>query len=190
MTLLSADGLAILRGGRLLVEGLSLRLEAGEGVQVTGPNGAGKSSLLRCLAGLLAPAAGTISRNAAVALADERLPLDPELPLESALRFWAKLDGTGQSAGSVLAALDLQPLADVPVRMLSSGQRKRASLALAAASGARLWLLDEPLNALDGASAARLDTLIADHRSRGGAVIVATHQPLGGDKWRSMVLGG
>jgi heme exporter protein A len=189
MTLLAAEGLAILRGGRLLVKGLSLAIEPGDAVQVTGPNGAGKSSLLRCLAGLLPPANGTIRRDAGLALADERLPLDPELSLGRALGFWASLDQPRPNVDDALEALDLQPLADVPVRMLSSGQRKRAALALVFLSKAPLWLLDEPLNALDQASAARLEALLAAHRAASGALVVATHQPLGGTGWRSLVLG-
>lgn len=183
MTLLAAEGLALERGGRLLFEGLDLAVAAGDGLAVTGPNGAGKSSLLRCLAGLLAPTAGGIRRNGAIALADERLPLDPELPLARALAFWAE-----GGIAPVLDALDLEALAEVPVRILSSGQRKRAALAMAASANAPVWLLDEPLNALDAASVRALEELIAAHREAGGAVIVATHQPLGGD-WRRLELG-
>ena len=188
MSLLAARGLAVLRGGRLLVEGLDLELGAGEAVQVTGPNGAGKSSLLRCLAGLLAPAAGTIERGAALALADDRLPLDPELPLARALGFWARVDGGARGVGEALAGLGLLPLADVPVRLLSSGQRKRAALTMVRMSGAPLWLLDEPLNALDQDSIEQLDGLIAAHRENGGAVVVATHQPMAGAGWQSLAL--
>ena len=142
MTLLAVRGLAVLRGGRLLLEGLDLELGPGEALQVTGLNGAGKSSLLRCLAGLLSPAAGRIECPGGVALADERLPLDPELSLSRALAFWERLEPGEASLPQALAALDLEPLADVPVRLLSSGQRKRAALALVRMSSARLWLLD------------------------------------------------
>ena len=188
MTQLRAEGLAIVRGGRLLVERLDLQLGRGDGLLLTGPNGAGKSSLLRCLAGLLAPAAGRVIPGGAVSLADERLPLDPELPLARALRFWARLDGRMPHLDEALAELALDSLADVPVRMLSSGQRKRAALALVRLSGAPLWLLDEPLNALDQCSAERLQGTLAAHRGRGGLVVVATHQPLGGE-WGKLVLG-
>lgn len=189
MTLLTAEGLAILRGGRLLLEGLDLRLGAGDGLLLTGPNGSGKSSLLRCLAGLLAPAAGRIQRSAGLALADERLPLDPELPLRRALAFWARLSGQMAPQAEAVADLGLEPLTDVPVRLLSSGQRKRAAIALVAMSGSPVWLLDEPLNALDGDSVKRLARLVAAHRANGGAVIVATHQPLGGAEWQRLELG-
>jgi heme exporter protein A len=79
-------------------------------------------------------------------------------------------------------------LAEVPVRYFSSGQLKRATLARVAASGAALWLLDEPLNALDQDGASRLDAMIDTHRRNGGAVLAASHQALPGE-WRSIGLG-
>ena len=154
-----------MRGGRLLFEGLDLTLGAGEAVHVTGPNGCGKSSLIRMVAGLLRPSAGRIER-AAVALADEGLALDRELPLGRALGFWG-----GPQLSEALTAFDLDRLAEVPVRLLSTGQAKRARLARVMASGAPLWLLDEPLNGLDRDGVERLDAAIAAHRASGGAVL-------------------
>ena len=179
--LLRFDGVALKRGGRLLFDGLDLSLAAGERLQVSGPNGSGKSSLLRLAAGLLRQDHGDVRRSA-VALADEHLALDRELPLKRALHFW--------SAGvdEAMDALGLAHLADVPVRLLSSGQAKRASLARVAASGAPLWLLDEPLNALDADGAERLSNLIAGHVASGGAVVAASHQPLPGE-WKRIELG-
>jgi heme exporter protein A len=84
--------------------------------------------------------------------------------------------------------LGIAHLADVPVRLLSSGQAKRATLARVAASGAPLWLLDEPLNALDSDGAARLVELIGTHLHSGGTVLAASHQPLPG-RWRRLELG-
>jgi len=176
MSLLNLAGIACIRGGRLLFEGLDLRLAAGEAAVVTGPNGVGKSSLLRLAAGLLRPAAGTIEKSAA-ALADDRAALDTRLKLGAALDFWARLDG--RSAASGMAAMGIAHLAEVPVHMLSTGQRKRASLARVAASGAPLWLLDEPANGLDAEGLERLEAMMAAHRRSGGAVLAATHQPLG-----------
>ena len=175
--LLRLRGVACVRGGRLLFEGLSLRLDPGGAAVVTGPNGAGKSSLLRLAAGLLRPDSGTVERGGAAALADEHAALDERLTLERALAFWARLDGARAEAG--MAPLGLLPLRDVPVRMLSNGQRKRATLARVVASGAPLWLLDEPANGLDRDSAAALAEVMADHRRRGGAILAASHQPLG-----------
>lgn len=169
------------RGGRLLFEGLSLALGPGEALQLTGPNGSGKSSLLRLAAGLLRAEAGRIDRSD-VALADENSALDRELPLGKALRFWA--DG----ADAAMEALDLARLAHVPVRLLSTGQAKRATLARVAASEAPLWLLDEPLNGLDSDGIARLDVIITAHLQRGGAVLAASHGKLGGS-WTHLELG-
>ena len=181
--LIDARGLALVRGGRLLFEGLDIVLDGGGGLHLTGPNGCGKSSLIRLIAGLLTPAAGTIERAQAV-LADEQLALDRELPLGRALAFWR-----GPKLSDALTAFDLDRLAHVPVRMLSTGQGRRARLARVMASGAPLWLLDEPLNGLDAAGSDQLATAVACHRASGGAVIVASHSPLAGD-WRRLELGG
>jgi heme exporter protein A len=178
VTRLALRGVACLRGGRLLFEGLDLALAAGEAALVTGPNGAGKSSLIRIAAGLLAPAAGRVEGEGARALMAEALALDPELPLGAALRFWAGLDGRPDAVPEALAAVGLADLAPVPVRMLSTGQRRRAALARVVASGAPVWLLDEPGNGLDIASVALLEGLIAGHRAAGGIALVATHLPL------------
>jgi len=179
--LLSVEQAALVRGGRLLFEDFNLMLAPGEAVHVTGPNGCGKSSLLRMVAGLLEPSAGRIER-ASVALADEGLALDRELPLRRALVFWG-----GPNLSEALTAFDLDRLADVPVRLLSTGQAKRARLARVMASEARLWLLDEPLNGLDRDGVTRLDAAIGAHRASGGAVLAASHVALGGD-WREVKL--
>ncbi len=177
--LLTVDALACMRGQRLLWRGLSLRVGAGDAVQIVGANGIGKSSLLRILAGLLPPTSGTVTCDAPVALIDEGHALDPELPLGRALTFWAALDGG--SAATVHDALDrlaIAHLAPVPVRILSTGQKKRAALARLLAADAPLWLLDEPGNGLDRDGIALLEGLIAAHRASGGAVVLASHLPL------------
>lgn len=176
LPLLKLEKVACLRGGRLLFEGLDLILTEGEAAVVTGPNGVGKSSLLRLPAGLLHPAAGMVMRTGNAALADDGLALDPKLSLRDALLFWARLDGTDPGAG--LEAMGLARLANVPVRMLSTGQRKRATLARVIASSAGLWLLDEPANGLDEEGLERLNEAMATHRAGGGAVLAASHQPL------------
>ena len=186
---LAFDRVACLRGHRLLFEGLSFALGPGEAALVTGPNGTGKSSLLRMAAGLLTPAAGTITRDGRLALADDRHALDPRLSLSAALTFWAGIDGNG--AGDITAALDavgLGAIAEVPVRMLSTGQAKRAGLARLIASGAAIWLLDEPGNGLDTASLARLAAMMAAHRAAGGIIVAASHQPLGLDDAQTIAL--
>lgn len=180
--LLHGEGLALVRGGRLLFEALDLELRGGEAIHVTGPNGSGKSSLIRLVAGLLRPVAGRIERTDA-ALADEGLALDRELPLGKALAFWK-----GPKLGEAMTAFALGKLEHVPVRLLSTGQAKRARLARAMASGAPLWLLDEPLNGLDREGVAELDAAVTAHRSSGGAVLAASHLPLAGE-WRQLELG-
>jgi len=179
--LLRFDGVALRRGGRLLFEDLDLALGPGEALQVVGPNGSGKSSLIRLAAGLLRHERGEVERSP-FALADDQVALDRELPLKRALDFW------GGSPGPEMEKLGIAHLANVPVRLLSSGQLKRATLARAAASGTRLWLLDEPLNALDKDGAERLSNVVAEHRAAGGAVLAASHQLLAGD-WRNLELG-
>ena len=178
--LLELREVALVRGGRLLFEGLSLAVGPGEALHVAGPNGSGKSSLLRLAAGLLPARAGRVERSRC-ALADDHLALDRELPLRRALRFW------NPACDAAADMLGIGHLAHVPVRLLSSGQVKRATLARAVASGAPLWLLDEPLNALDADGAGRLAALIADHRETGGAVLAASHLPLPG-RWRMLDL--
>ena len=173
---ISATDLACRRGERLLFRGLSFALGAGEALQVAGPNGTGKSSLIRILAGLLRPYAGTVERSGDVALLDERLALDGYLALGRAFDFWERIDG-GAYGSERLAALGLDSLADVPVRYLSTGQRKRAAILQSNARGAGLWLLDEPLNGLDTQAAADFQRQVADHLDRGGIAVVASHQP-------------
>jgi heme exporter protein A len=177
---LQFEDVALRRGGRLLFEGLSFDMGPGERLQVTGPNGSGKSSLIRLAAGLLRAERGHIARSQ-VALADDAPALDRELPLGRALQFW------NASPEKAMDALGLAYLALVPVRLLSSGQLKRATLARVAASGASLWLLDEPLNALDVEGAKKLGVLVERHLESGGAVLAASHQRLGGD-WRKLEL--
>ncbi|BBB12739.1 heme ABC exporter ATP-binding protein CcmA [Sphingopyxis sp. FD7] len=179
-TLLALDGVACIRGDRLLFEGLSFALSRNDALWLRGPNGAGKSSLIRLAAGLLRPAAGTVVRRGRVALIDEAAALDPELPLRRALDFWARVDTVdGHAVDRAMDAMALDPLADVPVAMLSTGQRKRAAMARVIAGGAPIWLLDEPANGMDEAAAARLMAAIATHRANGGAVLLASHFALG-----------
>ncbi|MBF9152434.1 heme ABC exporter ATP-binding protein CcmA [Novosphingobium jiangmenense] len=171
---LVATDIACRRGDRLLFRGLSFDLSGGEVVHLAGPNGIGKSSLIRILAGLLRPFMGTVERQGGLALSDERLALDGHEPLENALAFWQRIDRAPQGN----ADFGLADLLDVPVRYLSTGQRKRAALARVAASGAPIWLLDEPLNGLDTHWSCIAQAAIKAHCNAGGAVIIASHQPL------------
>ena len=181
MTLLRFENVTLRRGGRLLFEGLDLALEAGEALHVFGPNGSGKSSLIRLAAGLLGAESGRVERSP-LALADDQLALDRELPLRSALRFWST------NVDEAMDALGIAHLADVPVRLLSSGQAKRTAVAGVGAPGAPLSLVDGPLNALDAEGAERLPKLLDQHLASGGAALAASHQVLPGE-WRVVQLG-
>lgn len=173
---LSARDLACRRGERLLFRGLSLELAGGQACHVTGSNGTGKSSLIRILARLLRPYAGEVERTGSIGLLDQTMALDEHLPLGRALAFWAGLDGA--ASDETLARIGLTDLLDVPVRYLSTGQRKRASLARLLGQGADIWLLDEPLNGLDRDAVALVETLVAEHMAGGGLALVASHQSI------------
>lgn len=174
---LRLNNVAVIRGNRLVLSGFSLEAGSGDIVWIRGANGSGKSTLLRLVAGLLPRASGALDIEGSMALADENLALDANLSVEKALGFWTGFDGSSRSAlEGALTATDLVGLADMPVRFLSTGQRKRASLARVMASGAAIWLLDEPYNGLDSASAARLDAALLKHGASGGMALVAAHQ--------------
>ena len=186
--MLEATELAAVRGERAVFAGLSFRLAPGGALLLAGRNGAGKSTLLRVLAGLLRPADGRVLWNGADALADRaehaaRLAwvsaqdaIKPGLTVAETLGFEADFVDGRADAG--LAAFALEDLAEVPVRMLSTGQRRRLALARLALAPRALWLLDEPTLGLDAASVARFGALAAAHRAAGGMVVAATHLPL------------
>lgn len=181
---LTAMDLACRRGERVLFRALGFELASGEALQIAGPNGIGKTSLLRMAAGLLRPFAGEVERTGDLALLDERLALDEHRPLGDALAFWTRLDGRTAE----VARFGLDALLDVPVRYLSTGQRKRAALARLAAQGAPIWLLDEPLNGLDVAAVEVVQTLTAEHCARGGIALIASHQPFALPGMKQLVL--
>lgn len=181
--LLRVDDIACLRGGRPVLRHVSLILGPGELLVISGPNGSGKSSLLRCMAGLLPLAAGAISGTALAPGETVHLghadPVKSHLTALENLKFWAALGGEpGLPCIDAAAAFGLSALADLPAHIFSAGQRRRLSLARLLLSRARLWLLDEPANALDSDGIARLAAAVADHRAAGGGVVVATHDDL------------
>lgn len=185
----SAAGLCGARGGFYLFEDLSFELTGGDALLVRGPNGAGKSTLLRILAGLMPPAGGAVRF---ASQGEERPPrhylghanaIKLGLTVEQNIRFWAGFaPGGGTSLDETLEgaldAFDLDELRDLPARYLSAGQKRRLALARLMASPAPLWLLDEPVTALDTRSVGLFEAAVARHREIGGMAVVATHQDL------------
>lgn len=196
---LVASSLTSIRNGRRVFADVSFALGAGELMTLTGPNGAGKSTLLRIIAGLLHPSAGTIAIEGGTdeaSIGEEAHYVGHQEGVKNALTaaenlaFWAAmLGGAGKPVVEALAVLGLDHLADVPAGYLSAGQRRRLALARLVASPRPLWLLDEPLTAIDAASAERLQALIASHLSAGGLVVAATHAPIGLEPAQTLTLG-
>jgi heme exporter protein A len=186
--LIIAD-LACRRGDRLLFSAISVRVEPGGALHLVGPNGSGKSSLLRILAGLLAPVGGSISGGGVRGFLGHDVALKPRQRLGAELAHWARLDSGLARLPAAMAAMNVAALADVPCRHLSSGQRRRAGLARVLASGADLWLLDEPTAGLDTASCALLAAAMAAHRAAGGMVVAAVHGDIGLAAPDQLVLG-
>jgi heme exporter protein A len=173
---LRIEKLAIMRGNRMVLRDFSLYATQREIIWIKGANGSGKSTLMRGIAGLLPHLAGHCTFEGRLALADEQSALDIDQTPDEALRFWARFDGAGgDEIEKALLAFDLVSLADIPIRLLSAGQKRRVALARLAASGADIWLLDEPYNALDQANVARLDSAISGHSARGGIALIASH---------------
>lgn len=183
----TGEGLACRRGGRLVFAELSFQLEPGDALLLHGPNGSGKSSLLRLLAGFLAPASGALrwageevradlaAHRARVHLVAHSDGVKPLLGVAENIEAAAGLlDGPADIAAA-LAAFDLDPLAAVRGRFLSAGQKRRTALARLLATRRPLWLLDEPGVGLDRASRRRLEEAIAGQRGGGGICVIATH---------------
>ncbi len=188
--ILSGHDLTCIRGERTVFAGLDFALEAGGALVLTGPNGSGKSSLLRLMAGILAPASGVLCRNGADVADDpaghradlhyvgHQDAVKAALSAAENLAFWSGLRGTTARVGAALEAFGLDPLAELPARFLSAGEKRRLALARLIAAPAALWLLDEPTVALDRAAIDALMRLIAEHRTEGGAIVVSTHADL------------
>jgi heme exporter protein A len=184
---LHVENLAIRRGERLLFKQLSFTIAPGEAVALTGRNGAGKTSLLRAIAGLLRPAAGTVRfEGVPPDAAAGTLHLLGHLDgLKGGRTAWEELrfaglwsGGTESSARQAATTLELDRLLDLDVRRLSAGQRRRLALARLVAAPRPLWLLDEPLAPLDSVWRVKLGELMAAHVAGGGMILAAVHDPL------------
>ena len=194
MSVFKGSAIECVRGGRRVFANLDFSLSQGEALVLVGPNGSGKSSLLRILAGLLAPASGELSWDGINAGEDPEIhharlhyvghldALKPALSVKENLSFWTALRIGGVAPEglimSALAGFGLDHLCDVPARMLSAGQKRRLTLSRALASPAQIWLLDEPTVALDRDSISALEKAIANHRRKGGMIVVATHSEM------------
>jgi heme exporter protein A len=189
---LDIESLACIRGQRVLFRELSFSLAAGRALALQGPNGAGKTSLLRLIAGLLSPAAGTIrlrTDGAAVGDAEERGKfvgwlghhdaVKPQLCVREQLAFFARLYAGGGDLDGAMETFGLRALAELPGQYLSAGQKRRLALARLQLCARPLWLLDEPLAALDTAGKTLVAKTVAAHCAAGGTVVAATHETLG-----------
>lgn len=176
------EALAVRRGERWLFSDLSSSVGAGEAAALTGRNGAGKTSLLRAVAGLLRPEAGTVrfdGDEADLHLIGHLDGLKPGRTAWEELRFQALWTGGSEASAQAAAeAFDLKPLLGLEVRRLSAGQRRRLALARLAASPRSLWLLDEPMAPLDAIHRARFGEAMAAHLKGGGIILAAVHDPL------------
>jgi heme exporter protein A len=177
------------RGGREVFAGLDFEANAGEALAVVGPNGSGKTSLLRLIAGVLAPAGGSITLERGddeLTLPEQshylghRDALKPALSVSENLAFWRDfLGGAPSNLADSLATVELDHAARLPAAYLSAGQRRRLSIARLLTVQRPVWLLDEPTNALDTAGQKLFASVMSEHLSRGGLIIAATHTPLG-----------
>jgi len=190
---LAASELECVRGDRTLFSGLSFAVAPGAGLLVQGANGAGKTSLLRIAVGLAPPARGGVTwdghsiRSLGPTYRREVLycghanALKDDLTAVENVRAAAALAGraiTSDAARGALAQVGVAAAADLPVRSLSQGQKRRTALARLALDGAKLWVLDEPLAALDVGGAEWLAGMLDAHLAAGGMALVTSHQPL------------
>lgn len=181
------DDLSLSRGDRLLMNGLSATLSAGELLYITGENGIGKTSLLLAFAGLLKPTQGEIlfqdegafvdSKNY-VSLLSQPDGASPGLTAREDLRIYLRLHGRADQEQSLFDHTELDIAADVRTENLSLGQRKRLAFAKIIAAQRQVWLLDEPFSALDETGRAFVRNTLQHHIRNNGLCLIATHDPV------------
>lgn len=191
MALLEVNDLALRRGERLVVDGVSLALDRGAALVLRGPNGAGKTTILRALAGFIRPAAGAIlwdgrrieadtdAHRARLGVLGHAHGMKAALSLRENLAFAAACaEGETAPTDAAIARWGLARAANLPARVLSAGQLRRAALARLDLVPRALWLLDEPATALDAEGERILLDALARHRGAGGIAIMALHGAL------------
>ena len=197
---LIAENLGGERGGETVFSGIDFALGKGEALIVTGPNGSGKSTLLRVIAGLLRPAEGRVvvedggEAFPSVAAASHYLghlnAMKTALTVAENLDFWRVYQGEpALGVEEALETVGLGGLGHLPFGYLSTGQRRRASIAKLLVSHRPIWLLDEPTAGLDKASEERFAGLMRGHCQEGGIIVAATHLPLGLEGAKGLVMG-
>ena len=203
--MLEVSNLACSRGDHRLFAGLSFALHSGQIMQIQGANGSGKTSLLRTLCGFIQPDEGKIAWQgidvrdlaedyfARVLYLGHLNAIKDELSALENLRISSGLSGIRLNESDAIAALrrmGLKGRERLPAKVLSQGQRRRVALARLLVSDAALWILDEPLAALDVNAVALIEELLDEHLAKQGMVIFTTHQPLkvAGVEMRSLSL--
>lgn len=189
---LSAHGLQCVRDDRILFDQLDFHIDAGQVMQIEGHNGSGKTSLLRILCGLTLPTEGEVcwqgesiersreTYQAALNYVGHHHGVKGELTPEENLRVAKALcaNPTDISLFDALEQVGLYGFEDVPARTLSAGQQRRVGLARLLISKAPLWILDEPFTALDKKGIACIESLIENHATQGGIVVLTSHHPV------------
>ena len=185
-TRLEVTDLSVSRGERLLIDGLSFTLKAGDTLWVAGSNGIGKTSLLKCIAGLLRPELGSVSWRGeniykypctTTGYQGHHDGHKPNLTVLENLQFWQSVFTSPLQPDELLAKTGLSEQANLRAKGLSAGQSRRLSLARLLMKQASLWILDEPAAAMDIIGCTLIHTLVAQHVAAGGCAIIASHTP-------------